>query len=71
MKIALIHRAEVNFSQGNGHEYLTVQAAYTKIGETRTIPMNTVLRTVLEILRAATPDAEGPIFRGWKGARRG
>lgn len=50
---------------------LTVQAAYAKNGETRTIPMNAVLRDAFGSLFAATPNAEGVVFRCWKGGKKG
>jgi len=40
---------------------VTVQAAYAKNGESRSVPMNTVLTTTLKVVRMGTA-ATGPVF---------
>lgn len=49
---------------------LTVQAAYAKNKETRSIPMNAVLRSAFEQMYAEG-SREGMIFRCWKGPSKG
>jgi len=59
--------SDVDLKRGD----LTVQAAYAKNGETRTIPMNAVLRAAFRRLLTATPNAAGVVFRCWKGGKKG
>ena len=42
-------------------QIITVQAAYAKNGESRSVPMNTVLTTTLKVVRMGTA-ATGPVF---------
>ncbi len=52
---------------------LTVDGAYAKNGETRTIPINSELHAALSKLRKVSTDTgpEDPIFVAWKGPRKG
>ena len=44
------------------HYAMTVRAAYTKNGESRSMPMNGVLTTTLQAVRMSI-SADGPVFR--------
>ena len=44
------------------HQVITVRAAYTKNGESRSVPMNEILTTILQKVRMSI-STDGPVFR--------